>query len=302
MAGTLWMLAPPVWPGGWPLRWAGLVAWLPLLAGLPGRPADGSFRVTAFDVGQGMALLVETAGHRLLYDTGPGYSPGSDAGSRVILPWLRLHGIETLDGMVISHGDQDHSGGALSLLGELRVGWLASSLGEAHPVVLAARRHLRCTAGQHWEWEGVRFSMLHPLPDSYADPGLKANARSCVLRVDNGRHAILLAGDIEAAQEAVLVARAPALLAADVLLAPHHGSGTSSTPAFLRTVRPRLGVFQVGWRNRYHHPKKEVYARYGELGITRLRTDELGALTLDFGDGLRETAWRQEHARYWYER
>jgi competence protein ComEC len=301
MAGTLWMLAPRIWPGSWILRWVGLLAWVPLLAGLPERPAKGDFRVTAFDVGQGMALLVETDGHRLLYDTGPGYSPGSDAGSRVILPWLRLRGIGALDAMVISHSDQDHSGGALSLLGELDVGWLASSLGEAHPAVLAAHRHLRCAAGQHWEWEGVRFTMLHPSSDSYADQDLKPNARSCVLRVDNGRHAILLAGDIEAAQEAALVARAPGQLAADVLLAPHHGSGTSSTPAFLQTVRPQVGIFQVGWRNRYHHPKKEVYARYGELGITRLRTDELGALTLDFGDALQETAYRQAHARYWYE-
>jgi competence protein ComEC len=167
--------------------------------------------------------------------------------------------------------------------------------------VLAAHRHLRCAAGQDWEWEGVRFTMLHPAPGSYADPGLTPNARSCVLRVDNGRHAILLAGDIEAAQEASLVASGPGALRADVLLAPHHGSGTSSTLAFLQTVMPQVGIFQVGWRNRYHHPKKEVYARYGELGITRLRTDELGALTFDFGDRLQEAAYRQAHARYWYE-
>jgi competence protein ComEC len=247
-----------------------------------------------------MALLVETAGHRLLYDTGPGYSPGSDAGSRVILPYLRMRGVQALDAMVISHSDLDHSGGALSLLAELEVGWLASSLGDAHPAVRAARRHLRCTAGQYWTWEGVRFTMLHPSPLSYDDTGLKANARSCVLRVDNGRHAILLAGDIEAAQEAGLVAGMKGELQADVLLAPHHGSGTSSTPAFLQAVRPQVGIFQVGWRNRYHHPKKEVYARYGDLGITRLRTDELGALTLDFGDALRQDAWRHAHARYWY--
>jgi competence protein ComEC len=298
LAGTLWMLAPRAWG----LRWIGALAWLPLLAGLPERPAAGAFRVTAFDVGQGMALLVETAGHRLLYDTGPGYAPGSDAGSRVILPWLRLRGIGALDGMVISHSDQDHSGGALSLLGELEVGWLASSLGDAHPAVLAAHRHLRCTAGQAWTWEGVRFTMLHPSVDSYADPGLKPNARSCVLRIDNGRRAILLAGDIEAAQEAALVAGRADDLRADALLAPHHGSGTSSTAAFLQAVRPHVGIFQVGYRNRYHHPKKEVYARYGALGIQRLRTDELGALTLDFGGALQQDAWRLAHARYWHGR
>lgn len=298
MAGTLWMLAPRALPH----RWIGLLAWLPLLAETPERPAAGEFRVTAFDVGQGMALLVETPGHRLLYDTGPGYSPGSDAGSRVILPYLRMRGIDALDGMVISHSDLDHSGGALALLDELEVGWLASSLGDAHPAVLAAHRHLRCTAGQHWEWEGVRFAMLHPAADSYGLPGLKANARSCVLRIDDGRHAMLLAGDIEAAQEAALVAGAAEALRVDVLLAPHHGSGTSSTPGFLQAVHPELAIFQVGYRNRYHHPKKEVYARYGELGILRLRTDQLGALTLDFGTDLRQEAWRLAHARYWYGR
>jgi competence protein ComEC len=187
-------------------------------------------------------------------------------------------------------------------LGELEVGWLASSLGDAHPALRAAHRHLRCSAGQHWTWEGVRFAMLHPAPGSYADPGLKANARSCVLRIDNGRHAILLAGDIEAAQEAALVEHGREALRADVLLAPHHGSGTSSTLPFLQAVQPQIAVFQVGWRNRYHHPKKEVYARYGDLGITRLRTDDMGALLLDFGDGVRQEGWRQAHARYWYGR
>jgi competence protein ComEC len=300
LAGTLWVLAPR----GWPLRPLGVLAWLPLLVAAPAAPAAGQLRVTAFDVGQGMALLVETAGHRLLYDTGPGYAPGSDAGSRVILPYLRMRGIVALDGIVISHADLDHSGGALALLGELDVGWLLSSLGDAHPAVLAARRHGRCTAGQGWQWEGVRFTMLHPSSASYLDAGLKTNARSCVLRIDNGRRAILLAGDIEATQEVELAAAQAAdpgrLLRADVLLAPHHGSGTSSTPAFLQAVAPQAAVFQVGYRNRYRHPKGEVYARYGSLGIDRMRTDQLGALTFDLGDDVSAGAFRFDHARYWY--
>jgi competence protein ComEC len=286
-------------PRGWPHRWAGATAWLPLLLQLPEHPAPGTFRVTAFDVGQGMALLVETAGHRLLYDTGPGYAPGADAGSRVLLPYLRMRGIGALDGMVVSHSDTDHTGGALAVLGEQQVGWVASSLEDGHPIVRAARRHLRCAAGQQWEWDGVRFEMLHPDASIYADRGGKANARSCTLRITNGRTAILLAGDIEAAQEAELVRTSAGRLRADVLLAPHHGSGTSSTPAFLQAVHPRVGVFQVGYRNRYKHPKKEVYERYGQLGIERLRTDELGAVALDFRAGVEYEAYRREHARYW---
>jgi competence protein ComEC len=297
LAGTGWMLAPR----GWPHRWTGAAAWLPLFLLQPAHPAPGSFTVTAFDVGQGMALLVETSGHRLLYDTGPQYAPGQDAGSRVILPYLRARGIRHLDTLIVSHSDVDHVGGALTLLDALSVDRVSSSLGEGHRVVKAARRHTRCVAGQRWEWDGVLFEMLQPSLASYADAGLKANARSCTLRIAAQGRAVLLAGDIEAAQEAALLDAAPDRLRADVLLAPHHGSGTSSSPAFLAAVRPSIGLFQVGYRNRYRHPKKEVYERYGELDIRRLRTDESGAIAFAFGPELNAREYRAEHARYWYE-
>jgi competence protein ComEC len=296
LAGTLWMLAPR----GWPHRWAGAAAWLPLFAQLPTHPAAGEFAVTAFDVGQGMALLVETRGHRLLYDTGPLYGPDSNGGNRVIAPYFRARGIGQLDGMIVSHSDTDHSGGALALLESFRVDWLASSLWPSSPIVRAARRHVRCAAGQHWSWDGVRFEMLQPMASSYGDPALKANARSCTLRISGESRSMLLAGDIEAAQEAQLTARDAARLHADVLLAPHHGSGTSSTPGFLLAVRPTLGIFQVGYRNRYHHPKKQVVERYAEMGIRRLRTDEAGAIMLGFGREVEASEYRREHARYWY--
>jgi competence protein ComEC len=269
---------------------------------LPVHPGDGAFSVTAFDVGQGMALLVETRGHRLLYDAGPQYGPDSNSGDRVIGPYLRARGIGALDGMIVSHSDTDHSGGALALLKTFRFDWVASSLWPNNPIVLAAPSHVRCAAGQHWEWDGVVFDMLHPAVASYDDAKLKANARSCTLRVSGRTRSILLAGDIEAAQEAQLVNQAGATLHADVLLAPHHGSGTSSTPGFLAAVQPSIGIFQVGYRNRYHHPKQQVYDRYGELGIRRLRTDETGAVLLDVGDQVAATAYRREHARYWYGR
>jgi competence protein ComEC len=298
LAGTFWMLAPR----GWPHRWAGAASWLPLFLQLPSHPGDGQFAVTAFDVGQGMALLVETSGHRLLYDTGPQYALDSNGGNRVIGPYLKARGIGKLDGMIVSHSDTDHSGGALALLQAVPVGWVASSLWPNSPIVLAAPRHLRCAAGQHWRWDGIDFEMLQPSVDSYADPALKANGRSCTLRVSGPARGILLAGDIEAAQEARLVEQAAGKLRSDVLLAPHHGSGTSSTPAFLHAVSPSIGVFQVGYRNRYHHPKPQVFARYGELGIRRLRTDESGAVMLDFGAEVGAREYRREHARYWYGR
>lgn len=296
--GTAWMLAPR----GWPLRWIGAVSWLPLFTLLPTHPPAGQFSVTAFDVGQGMALLVETERHRLLYDTGPQYAATQNGATRVLLPYLRARGIAQLDGLVVTHSDSDHAGGALTVLDAVKVKWMASSLAPGHPAVGKAARHRRCEAGQRWEWDGVSFEMLQPSAASYADAGLKANARSCTLRIAAKGRAILLAADIEAAQETALLRAAPGKLRADVLLAPHHGSGTSSTPAFLAAVNPAIGVFQVGHRNRYRHPKKEVFERYGELGIRRLRTDESGAIRFDFGETIAVGEYRREQRRYWHGR
>ncbi|MDQ2820522.1 MAG: DNA internalization-related competence protein ComEC/Rec2 [Pseudomonadota bacterium] len=298
IAGVLWMLAPR----GWPLRWLGALAWLPLLAQLPGHPAAATFTVTAFDVGQGMALLVETEHHRLLYDTGPAYSPESNGGSRVIAPYLHARGIAALDGLIVSHSDVDHVGGALALLQAVQIDWVASSLWLNHPVVLAAHRHVRCLAGQHWRWDGIDFTILHPGAASYDNAQLKANGRSCTLRISNGTRSVLLAGDIEAVQEGQLVRDHPGQLHADVLLAPHHGSGTSSTEAFLNAVHPMDAIFQVGFRNRYKHPKRSVWDRYGEHGIARWRTDETGAVTVDVGASVALSSYRATHLRYWYNR
>lgn len=296
LAGTVWMLAPR----GWPVRWIGLAGWLPMLANLPTHPIDGEMHVTAFDVGQGTALLIETRNHRMLYDTGPLYSAESNGGNRVILPYLRARGIERLDGVMVSHSDVDHAGGALAILDAVKTGWVASSLWPDHPIVKVAPSHRRCVAGQSWQWDGIRFDVLHPTRESYADTGLKANARSCTLRITSGNHAILLAGDIEAAQEAQLLAREPHGLKSRVLLVPHHGSGTSSTQAFLAGVGPGVALFQVGYRNRYRHPRSDVVERYAKMGINRLRTDESGAVTFRFGPTLETTAYRRDRARYWH--
>ena len=298
LLGTLWLLAP----AGWPVRWLGLAALLPLALNVPSRPAAGEMWVTAFDVGQGMALLIETSHHRLLYDTGPAYSPDSDGGTRVILPYVKARGISRLDGLIVSHSDTDHVGGALSVLDELNVDWVSSSLPLEHTVVERAASHRRCEAGQSWTWDDVRFDMLHPAPVSYESMKWKPNARSCTLKISVGEYSILLAGDIEAVQESELVEREGERLASTVLLAPHHGSGTSSTMPFLQEVKPQIALFQVGYRNRYRHPKAEVFERYGSLGIERIRTDESGMVTLRFGSGLVKSEFRKEHARYWYHR
>lgn len=299
LGGTLLLLAPR----GWPVRWLGVFGWLPLLCNTASWPEPGQMRVTAFDVGQGMALLVETPAHRLLYDTGPVYSPQSDGGSRVILPYLRARGIQHLDAIVVSHNDNDHSGGALSILKEIAVDHVYSSLAPDSPIVQAAPGHRRCLAGQRWRWDGIDFDMLYPAPVLYESDKWKSNARSCVLKITAGKHAILLPGDIEAAQEDQLVnSNAAGALRADVLLVPHHGSGTSSTQAFLRAVQPDVALFQMGYRNRFNHPRPDVFARYGAMGVHRLRNDESGAIVLTFDGHLTVQEYRREHARYWYER
>lgn len=297
--GTAWMLSPR----GWPVRWLGMVAWLPLLLAQPSHPAQGDFHVTAFDVGQGMALLVETRGHRLLYDAGPAYALESDGGNRVILPYLRTRGVHALDAMIVSHSDTDHAGGAVSVLRAVKVGWLASSLPVGHAALHVGVKHLRCVSGQTWQWDGVRFEMLHPSAASHDDPALKSNARSCVLKISGAGGSIMLAGDIEAVQEADLVARLGGSLKVDVLLAPHHGSATSSTVAFLRAAQPSMALFQVGYRNRYHHPNAAVWDRYEASGIQRWRTDDSGALELSFSKGkpVQVQALRLRRPRYWYE-
>lgn len=296
MLGTLWLLAP----SGWPLRSLGLICWLPLFLRDEIRPPAAEMTVTAFDVGQGGAVLIQTAQHRLLYDSGPYYSPESDGASRVLLPYLQAHGIRDLDALVISHNDNDHSGGALSLLGQVQIYTVLTSLNLDSAIVRASGRHQRCQAGQRWNWDGVDFEMLQPGAASYASTKWKPNARSCTLKISTARFSILLPGDIEAIQEDELVNSIPEKLGATVLLAPHHGSGTSSTAAFLQAVHPELALFQVGYKNRYRHPKQEVFERYGDFGIKRLRTDQTGAITLQFGNTLAISEYRSEHARYWY--
>ena len=223
MAGTLWLLAPR----GWPLRWVGVLARLPMLMARPATPTQG-FWLTAFDIGQGNALLIETAGHRLLYDTGPAYSSESDGATRVLLPYLRARGISQLDGLIISHSDNDHAGGAASVVEGIPIAWARSSLPQDHALLRQMPSHTACRAGQSWNWDGVQFDMLHP--DEYYANATQPNARSCTLRIRYREHAVLLTGDIEAPQERALLARAADQLPARVLLAPHHGSGTSSTP------------------------------------------------------------------------
>lgn len=246
---------------------------LPALFWQSPRPAPGTFELVAADIGQGNAVLVRTATHALLYDAGPRYSPDSDAGARVLVPWLR-HAGERLDRLVISHRDSDHAGGAAAVLTASPGVRLLASLEPGH-VLWSMAPGDACEAGQRWVWDEVRFEVLHPPAVPGGLGALKPNTVSCVLRVSAGGRAALLTGDIERAQELALVASG-AVLDADVLLVPHHGSRSSSSEAFIDAVRPRQAWIQAGHRNRYGHPAPDVVERYRARGISIMATTACG--------------------------
>jgi competence protein ComEC len=284
-------------PLPWRVRALALPLVLPLLWPAVERPAPGRFEALVADVGQGSAVLVRTHRHALLYDAGPQYSRDSDAGQRVLVPLLRALGVHRLDTLVLSHRDGDHVGGAASLLDALPVDEIVSSLAADHPLRQRGVAHRRCDAGQRWTRDGVAFEVLHPRAEDHARP-LKPNALSCVVRVaDAEGRSVLLTGDIEAAQEAALVARLGAGLGSELLLVPHHGSRTSSTAAFLDAVAPRVALVQAGYRSRFGHPAPDVLARYDARAIAVVRTDRCGAWT--WRDGQSDCE-RARGRRYWH--
>jgi competence protein ComEC len=295
LAGVTWTLLPR----GFPARWLGLFAFVPLFAARVPAPEPGTLHLAVLDVGQGLAVVARTRHHALLYDTGPDYGGDADAGSRIVVPFLRAVGVTRLDGLVLSHEDIDHIGGAASVLQALPVGWLASSLPEGHPVRALAAQPIPCFHGQSWDWDGVRFDMLSPEP---GDSTRKRhdNDQSCVLKITTDSGSVLIPGDIESRAEAELVARAGARARTTLLIAPHHGSRTSSSDLFLDAVQPEAVAFTAGYRNRFGHPKEEIVARYQARNIDMLRSDRDGALLVEFAHGRMElTRWRASQKRYW---
>lgn len=299
---VLALLGTLIWivPCRWWWRVAALLLFAPLTLAGRRMPVPGEFRLTVLDVGQGAATLVETAHHRLLFDTGPRYDATADAGQRIVLPYLRSAGIKHLDTLVISHADSDHEGGAQTIFSAVPAKQLRASLPEQHPLWSMAQTKsdaARCQAGESWAWDGIKFTMLWP-----DIPQLRGvhNAGSCVLRVENDQHAALLTGDIEAPEERALIKSNPSSLRATLLIAPHHGSRTSSTELFLDAVAPHEAVFQVGYRNRFHHPNSLVLARYKAHGINLHRNDRDGAIS--FETQRRKfivERYRQMRRRYW---
>ncbi|KHD09835.1 hypothetical protein PN36_03300 [Candidatus Thiomargarita nelsonii] len=268
-------------PRGFPARWLGILWILPIFFIPPAHPQRGEVWFTLLDVGQGLAAVIRTENYVLVYDTGPKFCSGFNTGKAVVVPFLR--GIQQLDKLLISHGDNDHIGGAQSVLENLVVDEVLS-----------------CQSGQYWRWDGVDFQILHP-PANYVTK--KRNDRSCVLKVTSAGGTLLLTGDIEKTSEYYLVGHHRSDLAADILVVPHHGSQTSSTESFIDAVNPSIALFSTGYLNRFGHPKKEIVQRYRRRNISVWDTVSAGAISFRLsaaGISVPSLA-REEMRRYWHD-
>lgn len=291
--GVLWLLAPRGVPG----RFLGALWCLPALLITPMQPPpENSFDVTVLDVGQGLAVLVRTAHHTLLYDTGPTYNENNDAGSRVVAPFLQYHAIYHIDMMVISHADNDHAGGARSVAAMVPVNQYYAP--EEKSVADLPTQTL-CRAGQQWQWDGVRFEFISP-DEHTMSKYRNTNDRSCVLKIDAPGGSILLTGDIGTSLEQYLTQSFDIDLRSDIIVAPHHGSKSSSSISFIDAVAPKYVVFSAGYRNRYQFPREEIVARYEDANAQILRTDQLGAIFFRVREhGIDAEGYRQSAPRYW---
>jgi len=259
-------------PKGFPGKFFGFIWLMPLLLIQPAKPQRGELWVHLLDVGQGLSTVLQTEHHVLIFDAGAKTSPQFDMGESVVTPFLYSQGISRIDMLVVSHGDNDHSGGVGAILKRFPVTDVRSSVPEE--IHFSPGRY--CLAGQSWEWDGLQFAFLYPTPDHLG----KGNNSSCVLRVSNGVHQVLLTGDIEKAAEKYLVATSSSQLPATVLVAPHHGSKTSAVESFLQAVHPELVLFPIGYRNRYHFPHPSVLEKYAALNSIKLDTASAGKITV----------------------
>lgn len=290
MPGILLLLAPRGMPG----RSLAPLLMLPMLFGQFSRPLAGQAWLTLLDVGQGLAAVIETRSHLLVFDTGPRFSTGFDTGKAVVVPYLQQAGHRRIDVLVISHGDNDHIGGLESVLARYPVSRIYTSV----PEQVLAEQVVHCHAGQRWQWDGVRFEFLGP-----AGPASSENDGSCVLRIAAGGQVALLTADIEQAGEQMLLDQAADKLSAQLLVVPHHGSLTSSTPSFVDAVRPEYVLYPVGYRNRYRFPRPAVVRRYAGIGADQYLSHEQGAMRFVLGEEggpLKQFSYRQAARRYWH--
>ena len=290
--GVLLALAPR----GLAVRWFGIAWMLPLIAMRPASIGPGAYRVTVLDVGHGLSVVVETTSRVLVYDAGPRVGTRLDAAALAVLPYLARRGHDAVDRVVLSHGDSDHVGGFRRLAESVAVESMV-----ANGPVGSHRPDSACAANRRWEWDEVSFEVLYPFDGSSGFD----NAHSCVIRIEASGGSTLLTGDIESAGEQALVARLGGGLAAEVLVVPHHGSATSSTPAFLGAVSPSIALVSAAEHGRFRLPHPGVVARYADAGVAMYSTARCGAITVEFPANREPRIARLEREaqrRYWHAR
>jgi len=291
MLGILLILAPRGFPG----RYLAIIFLLPLFLIKPPAPKEGEAWFTLLDVGQGLSAVVRTKNHTLVFDTGPRFSETFDTGEAVVAPFLRQAAVQEIDTLIISHGDNDHIGGMHSLLQQFEVNQLLTSV--KHKI--NHKQTEQCLSGQSWHWDGIDFRLLHP---SEVSDRQSENNASCVLQVSNKQSAILLTGDIEKAAEKFLIKQWQTDLQSQILVAPHHGSNTSSTQAFIEMVKPQLVLFPAGYLNRFGFPKTKVLERYYPTGAKLMSTGDAGAISIRLQQtGFSQPqAYRMTERRFWH--
>ncbi len=288
--GAVLLLAPRGLPG----RWLGVILLVPVLTTRPPQPAWGEVWVTVLDVGQGLAVVAQTAAGTLVFDAGPGSSDGYSAGSAVVAPFVLAQGITQVERVLISHADQDHAGGLVALARRVKLMQVQSG----EPQRLQFPGATRCAAGEQWQWAGVSFQVLHPAATA-AEVG---NNSSCVVRIETGGRSLLLTGDADQRIERELVAQVGTALRSTVLIAGHHGSNTSTGAAFLNAVAPNWVLFSAGFANHFNFPTKKVQERIAARGIQTLNTATAGAIQFRFnanGQFELPSGWREKIRRRW---
>ena len=290
LTGLIFAVLIILLPAGLRMRRLAFVGLLVFLFPYRYELGEGEFRMIVLDVGQGLSVIVMTAEHTLLFDTGARFSERFNAGDAVVLPVLKSLSSRKVDTMIVSHGDNDHSGGVEAILAAIHVQRIISN--EKIP----GRNVDRCQAGEQWQWDGVSFRILHPARDSMLD----GNNASCVLQIQSQYGSVLLPADIEEDAEQAIIFRYPESLASSIMLAPHHGSKTSSSEKFIEAVEPELVVFPAGWMNRYQHPTEMIVKRYTDRGIESMVTGECGSISVGVGPrSISAEAWRQSNRRIW---
>ncbi len=289
LCGAALLLAPK----GIPLRWVGVIMMLPALTMTSQRPQPGDYAMSLLDVGQGLSVFVQTHEHQLIFDTGARLDDDFDLGDRVVVPFLRQKGIHRLDKLIVSHGDNDHIGGATSIIRQLPVTELmGQDIDE-----LDHDNKLACVSGQHWLWDGVVFEILHP--DRHYR---QRNNNACVLRISTAGGSVLIASDIEKPIEQHIQQLQDEKLHADILIVPHHGSKTSSSAEWLAGISPRFALISAGYRNRFGHPHPTVLERYRAINARILNTSEYGAISFEIQQGKGVSApklQRELDRHYW---